>query len=82
MSKTPEYMICENPMEDQREYVLRLAPPSFLAVVELDTIKPVRWFGEPPQDVQTMARLMRETGDWYASYCEWEDNGLDSQRLN
>lgn len=67
-------MICENPMSDDRIYILHTQEPRFLAEVDEPDIEVIEWYDDPPADPDRLAGLMRRMGDWYRAYCDWEDD--------
>ena len=67
------------------EYILHTEYPRFLARVVLlePEIEVITWFDyigfQSPDksgviSAERMAKLMRETGEWYQEYCDWEEN--------
>lgn len=79
LERSPRFLIGYPEAEDDREYVIHLHYPRFIGEILYDErggggirISPV--FIDDPMDfcktktgspAQIMARLMRETGDWY-----------------
>lgn len=67
----PKFLLCKSDQDEPgTEYVLHTDNPRYLAIVDiknpLSQINPIQWIDEPNlQDVQSLATLMREMGDWY-----------------
>tara|TARA_R110000868_G_C10605708_1_gene740918 strand:+ start:282 stop:527 length:246 start_codon:yes stop_codon:yes gene_type:complete len=72
-SKFPKFVIGDSP--GGRTFVIHFHHPRFVAELiedgEDETFKP-SWIDEPPNDVSYLARLMRETGDFYVEEIERE----------
>ena len=72
-SKFPKFVIGDSP--GGRTFVIHFHHPRFVAELiedgEDETFKP-SWIDEPPSDASYLARLMRETGDFYIEEIERE----------
>jgi len=72
-------MIAENPMTDDRLFIIHNRKPRFIAEVKEPEIEVVQWIDDPDRP-ERLAKLMSRMGDWYVAYCEWEDD--DTPNLN
>lgn len=79
--KIPKFLIAENPLVDiNRVYVIHTRFPHFIARLEDDQQNfTIAWIESNEMDVMRMASLMRRLGDWYVTYCNWEDNHYNSE---
>jgi hypothetical protein len=67
----PKFLLCQN-KGDKQQYVLHTQSPRFLAVVKRNAdrsidINPTEFYDNPVVDAVSLAKLMRELGDWYST---------------
>lgn len=81
--KGPRFLLAENPQADELQgtfhlYIFHNREPHYLAQVfdEEDggtDIRVIKLFTNDEPDAAKMAKLMRDMGEWYRNYMDWEE---------
>ena len=69
----PRWLVADNSASEWTG-IIHTQSPRFIATVDDDGITVSQWIDDPSIDAPTMAKIISETGDWYA---EFTQNELD-----